>query len=289
MDSPVLPHIIQEHAPLSLAKADGWAVLLFGLVYLVTLVSVLPKWPRVTWLLPLVWFYLGCTRVRHAPLFAITAGLAVADMLPHTRWAAMLARRGSDLFQFPAEAASPAQRRFDWRPALAPCCVVLAALLLQTGRVEVPAVGHGWARLDPAYWPVGLRPALERYDHRPGGTAVFNEYLFGGFLIYYTPGYRVFVDDRCELYGDRWLQDYVNAEVGGTGPYIQDLERRYEPFDLALTRTGSGFDDYFGGSGQWVAVERTESATLYRRGTAALTATGPPPRAARGPGDPVSD
>jgi hypothetical protein len=35
----------------------------------------------------------------------------------------------------------------------------------------------------------------------PDGTPIFNEVLFGGFLIYLTLGLRVFIDDRCELYG----------------------------------------------------------------------------------------
>jgi hypothetical protein len=35
--------------------------------------------------------------------------------------------------------------------------------------------------------------------------------VLGGFLIDYTPGLRVFIDDRCELYGDEWLLNYVHA------------------------------------------------------------------------------
>ena len=35
--------------------------------------------------------------------------------------------------------------------------------------------------------------------------------LFGGFLIYHTPGFRVFIDDRCELYGDEFMVKYVKA------------------------------------------------------------------------------
>ena len=34
---------------------------------------------------------------------------------------------------------------------------------------------------------------------------------FGGFLIAYTPGLRVFIDDRCELYGDDRLIEYGRA------------------------------------------------------------------------------
>ena len=40
---------------------------------------------------------------------------------------------------------------------------------------------------------------------RPPGTRIFCEYAYGGFLIYHAPGYRVFIDDRCELFGDEFL------------------------------------------------------------------------------------
>src|SRR5207253_2234543 len=103
MDSPILPQIIKEHAPLSMTRPDGQVVLLLALLYLLTLVGTLPARPRVTWVLPLVWFYLSCTRIRHAPLFSIPAALAIADMLPHTLWARAMERRRSDLFVRPSE------------------------------------------------------------------------------------------------------------------------------------------------------------------------------------------
>lgn len=268
MDSSVLPQIIREHAPLDLTKPDGLAVLAFAGVYGFVLVGVLPACPRVSWLLPLVWLYLGCTRVRHAPLFAVTATVAIADMMPHTRWARALARSGSDLFQFPV-AARP--RRWDIRPALLPICVVTVAFVLQQAGVAAPVIGHGWARLDPAYWPV---EAVAHLQPESGGRPVFNEYLFGGFLIRYAPGCRVFVDDRCELYGDRWLSEYVRAEESDTASYVRDCERRYAPFDRALTRTGSRFDRYFASAPDWKAVARGEGGTLYERPpTAGLTAS----------------
>jgi hypothetical protein len=259
-----LPKIIQEHAPLDPAKPDGWIVVVFGLVYVAVLVNTLPRWPRVTWLLPCIWFYLACTRIRHAPLFSITAALAIADMLPHTRWAARKVLAGSDLFQLPKPETQ--RRAFNWKPALLPLCVLVAVVCLQVRQVRVPAVGHGWARLDPAYWPVELLPTLRAYqDGQPAGTPIFNEYLYGGFLIYQTPGFRVFVDDRCELYGDKWLQEYVRAEWQDTAEHFRKWEATYPAFALALTRTGSGFDEYLAASRQWRPIQHTETATLYGR------------------------
>jgi len=274
MESETLTRIIVEHRPLSPASADGKVVIGVTVLYAAALASIWPRWPRVVWLLPLVWLVLAWMRVRHAPLFGVTAALALADMLPFTRFAAWATRSGSDLYQ-PPPAAPPG--RFDWRPALLPALLMLLAAGLQQARVVVPVVGHGWARLDPDYWPVELLPALRRYqDARPDGTPIFNEYLDGGFLIYHTPGYRVFVDDRCELYRtpdeqyrDEWLDRYVAAEGENTAAAIHAWERDYGRFEFALVRTRQpgemGFDRYFSTSPAWEIVQRTATATLYRR------------------------
>jgi hypothetical protein len=271
-----LPDLIVEHAPLDPRSPGGLMILTFGTVYFFVFVGVLPGRPRVTWLLPFVWFYLSCTRIRHAPLFAATATLALADMLPATRWARWLARPGSDLFVYPVKDSTHSQRL---KPAsyLLPCGAVLAAFFLliyrvpawkfDVGPVEIATPGHGCAKLDPDYWPVDLLPELKKHqDDRPDGTPIFNEYLFGGFLIYFTPGYRVFVDDRCELFGDRWLNEYVRVEQGTQDARLafKHWEEDYPPFDLALTRTGSAFDDYFRTSG-WIRIKKTETATFYKR------------------------
>src|SRR5579884_260655 len=264
MDSPLLPHIIREHAPLDITKPYAWAVVLLGLIYLLALASAWPRW-RISWLLPLVWLVLAWTRVRHTPLFAVAAAVSLADILPHTHWVARLIRSGSDWFQLPAQDDAKA-RPSRWRPALVPVLAVLLALFLQLERIAAPVVGHGWARLDPVQWPVALLPDLRRLE--PG--AIFNEYADGGFLIYFTPGLRVFVDDRCELYGDAWLRDYVAAEAGDVASHMQVWQAEYRKghavaFDYALTRAGSAFDDYFQTADGWRVRRRTEIATLYQR------------------------
>jgi hypothetical protein len=263
MHAPLLPELIQEHAPLNPARPDGIMVLVFGAVYIFVLLGARPKEWRVTWLLPIVWLVLAFTRVRHAPLFAITAGSALADLLPHTRWALWLARPGSDLFQFPTGTET---RRSDWRPALLPAVLVLSSLALQMSRAQIPIVGHDWAQLDSEFWPVELVPDLRREAEAHPGAPIFNEYALGGFLIYYAPDMRVYVDDRCEVYGDQWLNAYVRASAGDSAAYLQECQRRYGPFDLALTQPGSGFDRFFKDSPDWSVVGRSRAATLYQRG-----------------------
>jgi len=263
-----LPRLIKEHSPLDLSERNAWVILLFGLLYLLLLIGTLPGRPRIVWLLPLVWFGLACMRVRHAPLFATASLIAIADLFPRTRYAESLEDRGSDLFMMPDSHPDPVPTREKLAALVLPIGAVLLAFVLQWERIEAPVIGHGWARLDPEIWPVEMLDELRTHQgERKGGTKIFNEYAYGGFLIRFAPGYRVFVDDRCELFGDRWLEEFLAAPALDSGLLIEVWEERYGPFDYALVRndSNSGFAAYFEQSPEWVEVKQTDKAILFQR------------------------
>jgi hypothetical protein len=260
MASPAIARLIQEHQPPDPSGPEFRLLGLLGLAYLAALVSTLPRWPRVTWLIPLAWLALALARVRHAPLFGITAALALADMLPATRLAAWLARPGRDWFR----AAGPAHEGGAWRAMALPVAVVVAAVVCQVAGLRVPVLGRGWARPDPRTCPVGLLPALRGYERQAAGDGrIFNDLLYGGFLIYYVPGLKVFIDDRCELYGDARLTEFAEAASRAPGR-VEAWSRRYR-FRLALVQDGSGFDRYLDRADEWRLVRRADGAALYRR------------------------
>ena len=254
-------------------------VLLFGAIYLFALAGLRPQWPRACWLVPLVWFALAISRIRHSPLFALTALVALADILPRTRWAAWLAESGHDLYR----PSSPDHlHNWRWRAAVLPVLAVALALVLQWQGVEAPVIGRGWAKLDQKVWPVELEESLHDCEQAPDSDNnhhIFNEYAYGGFMIYHTPGLKVFVDDRCELYGGEWLLEFVDVEINMSKEnltaddyaagyaYLEKMQRRYGgKFDLALTATGSGYDALFCDSPEkWEVVTKTTTATLYKR------------------------
>lgn len=296
MESETLTRIIIEHWSMAetfkqrgLAQSsDALLIIVLGVLYVAALLSTLPRWPRVTWLLPLVWFYLAYSRIRHGPLFAVTAAIALADLLPYSRPARWLARTGSDLFQPPPDAKDAAPPPRDWRPAYLPVLLVAFSLIAQVKQVTLPVFGHGWARLDPRYWPMEVLDDLQRVEKgQPDGAPIFNEYQYGGFLIYFTPRFRVFVDDRCELYRgpgqeytDQWLDNFVKAETSETATAMRKWEAQYGRFNFALvrTRTGGadqGFDDYFRTSAEWKVIKRTATATFYERTAKPLAHAGP--------------
>jgi hypothetical protein len=262
MGEPVLKQIIQEHSALDWNDPGSWPVLGFAGLYLALLAGVPPRRMRVTWLLPIVWFVLALDRVRHAPLFAVVALVAMASLWPHTLWAQWLKTRRPDLYQPPESQQTP-----TWANLWLPAAAVLIAFGLQAARIEAPLVGSGWARLDPRHWPVELIGVLkENEPHSAAGNHLFNDYIDGGFVIYHAPGYKVFVDDRCEVFGGEWLLRQVKATSENTDQAIDAWEKEYGRFDFALTRVGTHFDSYFASrSDTWTCLKRGETAAFYKR------------------------
>jgi hypothetical protein len=274
-----LPSIIKEHSRINPEEFGGLTILAFGGLYLILLMTVPVRRIRVIWLLPVLWFALACLRVRHAPLFAVAALVGLADFFPATRIAAAWQRKKSDMFTPPTgpddESVSDA-----FRPFIVPAVLVGVAVVLQTLGVTLAVLGSGWAQLDPTRWPTELLPELREHQYdRKEGTRIFNEYEYGGFLIQQTPGYRVFIDDRCELFGDEFLLRFVEIrtrlESAKDWELIDLLSDPAEPFavwrekygdpDFALVETDGGFDLAFRHMTNWREVKRTKTATLFQR------------------------
>ncbi|MDY3551075.1 hypothetical protein R5W24_000149 [Gemmata sp. JC717] len=261
MNAGELREIIAEHRPFDVTASYAWPVLALALLYLLVLYGVKRSALRVSWLLPLVWLALSFSRCRHVSLFAVVTLVTVTAMWKHTRWALWLAARRPDLYQ-PGSARTRPWWAHVWAPALA----VSLALGLQVARVPVPLIGSGWATHDPTAWPVDVLDALKEHEPRAGEpNRLFNsEYIYGGFVIYHAPGYKVFVDDRCELTGGPWLVNYVHA-AEAPGAAVTDWQDRYGHFDFALTRTGTPFDEWFRAAPEWRPIKSAPTATFYTR------------------------
>lgn len=144
---------------------------------------------------------------------------------------------------------------------LLPVVITIVALIAFHGSANMPSTEQQWVKLDTTHWPVDILPevqALER-NNLPG-TPIFNDMLFGGFLMYHTPGLRVFIDDRCELYGDDLIMKYVQAQKSD----FKEWEKAYR-FNFALLELNSSYRKYFDDDPGWIAIKRGQSAILYRR------------------------
>ena len=258
--SETVKNYMEEHKPLDLSRSDGKAVVAFGIFYLVILAGTLPKRPRVTWLIPLVWFALSITSIRHGPLFCAVGLVALADLLPEALWFRWLKKYGDTFACDPAALTSP----IGWKVWSAMAGMVLIALGLQAAKMPVPVVGYGWAQFDSKMVPVEMIEPLQEYAKtRPDGFPIFNDANLGGFLIYFTPNLKVFMDDRCELYGDAGLRDYIDT-IHDHPERIEDWARK-APFDRALVESDTVMDAYLKKSERWKEVARCKKAALYER------------------------
>ncbi len=270
MGSDVLPRLIVEHAPLKLLTVEGAMISALFVVYLFVLIRAWRSGPRITWFIPMVWFLLALSRVRHGPLFAMTAAVAVADM-----WDCARRMRTDTSFSLrpPLLHAAP-------RFAVVPIAALCLGLSLQHFNVRLPLVGSDWARLSPRYWPTTavdvLNQDLARRSDRAGrsdqagarasrrtGDAprLFNDMLFGGYLIYAAPKVRPFIDDRCELHRDHGLLRYAGIQKD---PVLINGLAAMDDVRYALVRTGLPLQQYLATSPYWRQLHTDNTASLYR-------------------------
>ena len=262
---------------MDLATPIGFASLGLAAIYTVILFSALAQRLRITWLIPAIFFLLALMRVRNAPPFAIAAVLTLPDMLPHSRLAKWLNNLGwvSIKGGGPAigrharagrghDAAKPGYVFAILYNFLFPLILVCMVLTIQSIKVSLPVIGSGWARFDSAHWPIDLLAELRELNESGSATPwrIFNDFEFGGFLIYHTPNLKVFVDGRCPLYGSEFLFAYTSARQDNP-QQISDWQRQYQ-FQYALVEAGCSFDAYLQRSGRWTLIGRCEAAALYR-------------------------
>src|SRR5262249_20169412 len=103
----------------------------------------------------------------------------------------------------------------------------------------------------------------QRVAEGPAAARVLDEMLFGGFLIYYAPGATVYIDDRCELYGEKELNAYVDA-CWRQPETIDEWSRQYDA-RTALVKAGSQLDGYLSKSAGWRCLYRDSAAALFAR------------------------
>jgi hypothetical protein len=267
MGSSAISQLIQEHASvvtlLYYGETSSYVtialLLCFGLFYSALLAGIDRRDQRFIWYIPLIWFFLSLSRIRHAPLFAMMAVVAIAEMFPYCRWVNSLGNRG--LVTFKVRDVVNEMSEWSISRYLIPAVITGVALIVFNGSAQLPSTAQKWVKLDDAHWPIEILPELQTIEKsRPQGTPIFNDMLFGGFLIYHTPGFRVFIDDRCELYGDKFIIKYVKADRTDYAAWEQ-----FYRFDLALLSPDSNYKKYFEGNPDWLVIKRCRAAVLYQK------------------------
>jgi hypothetical protein len=195
-------------------------------------------------------------------LFAIVTGLVMADVLPASGVFAWLKNRDLVVESNSANSLRPAVSW--WQSFALPMVLVVVTLFTQMSGAPIPVVGRGWVRWDPQRWPVDLMANLEEIESRKDGeTRIINSLAFGGFLEFHTPRLKPFIDDRCELFGDKFLSDYFLGETrmpDRINDWAMEYHARY-----ALVIRASPFDDYLSRSVNWKLIRRDAAGALFER------------------------
>jgi len=122
--------------------------------------------------------------------------------------------------------------------------------------------------------PADLADEMRAYAASvPPGTRIFNDANLGGFLIYHTPTLKIFMDDRCELYGDDQIAYYsetLGLPPDELGPRFEDWSNRFQ-FGRALVMTDPtgleipSLEQYLLSSPGWREVARGKRAVIFER------------------------
>lgn len=144
--------------------------------------------------------------------------------MQHMRQLAILAMAGPMLIAEPLgrawrpDSAGPAAR-----PPLAEVAAPMAVAVALLAGLVVWRLAHPVIRVDQRATPVSA------LAHVPPGLAsqpVFNDYSFGGWLIF--KGVRPFIDGRADMYGDAFLQSYLKAERGADPGAVAGTFQRWK-------------------------------------------------------------
>jgi hypothetical protein len=111
--------------------------------------------------------------------------------------------------------------------------------------------------LNEARYPVEVADFVRRY--RPPAE-LFNTYLWAGYELWALPDYRVFIDNRMEVYPESVIRDYL-AVVRGT-PGWDDVLRRWGVRTIIAER-GSPLEQLLGQSGRWAEVFAGREAAVF--------------------------
>jgi hypothetical protein len=223
---------------LSLATPRGFEELVFP--FFVLGMKVLPnilEWRSATFQQPtlfegslIITLFLGLWRGIRVPPFRLLLLVALVHMaLQHVRQEAVLALLAPMLLAEPFGRSinpdRPGPRQvapIGWKPSWrVPSVPVAAALATAAAVVVVARLAMPLVRTDNGNVPV---TALAHVPPQLLSQPVFNEYAFGGYLIF--KGVKPYIDGRADMYGDAWVQQYL-AIAGGAQPTVDDAFKRW--------------------------------------------------------------
>ena len=242
---------LQEWQPLSMSGLAGRSYAL----YLAGLIVAMALWYRriepVRWVIGVVFLAFSFRHMRNIPFFLIVSLPLCAELLSDGY--AGLRRR----WPFSDVAAN----RADFAAA-----VLTAAILMWLGPEHMHRIVLSGTR--PAeYFKTTSYPieAVEwmRANRDQTGQRLYNDYAYGGFLLWWMPGTRIFIDGRMPAWrsGERVIfRDYM--ALTGAHPDLSILTKY--SVDWALVRKQTPLEEDLARHAGWSRIYDDQKAAIYR-------------------------
>ena len=242
---------LQEWQPFSLSALAGRRYML----YLAALGIGMALWYRriqpVRWVVGVVFLAFSFRHMRNIPFFLIWSLPFVADVMAHAFERSFRRWPLSDAWARKGELGA---------------AVLLAGVLWWLGPEHVGRVALSGTR--PAEFFRATSYPIEAVEwlhahHEQAGQRLYNDYAYGGFLLWWLPGTKVFIDGRMPAWqrGQRdILRDYL--ALTGEAPDMSVLAKY--SVDWALVKRQTPLEEGLARSAAWSRVYDDEKAAIYR-------------------------
>ncbi|MFH1088392.1 MAG: hypothetical protein V1719_00955 [Patescibacteria group bacterium] len=237
---------ISEWQAVSLAQPMAYNFAIYLVVIVILLILTYRKIEPTRWA---IWITLLCLSFlywRNMPFFMIASlGLLSETIQKYTHlvWDSLTRRR--------------------W--LLIIFCVIIAILISQRILDNSKALNLDNQLRQSQYYPVD---ALNWVKSHPDqiGTKMFNEYGWGGFLIWRFPEQKVFIDGRMPYWqmDDKFVFADTQYAVSAGAGAIQMLEERYG-VDWIMVLTGRPLDWALSGQPSWEKIYNDNISVIYRK------------------------
>lgn len=205
-------------------------------------------------------FLLNLRRIRLKDLLLAGAGIYMATS--HNRWIALFA-----YFSAPVAAANISEwmerRRANWNANLSALVFFLLAVLSYDYARNWKQLGLG---LKSAIYP---ESTVEFMKKNAITGNMYNEYVFGGYLIFNHPEARVFIDGRTPTVYSPYF--FWTSRLVDTTDTWKRLVEEYG-IEVALVKLNVPFCEKLHKSGEWTAVSFDDVAALYLKDNGAYGA-----------------
>jgi hypothetical protein len=239
-----LRQFIQEWNSPNFQSTATWPLIAMVIVSVAAAWLSRSQWDWVSFLLWGGTLFMALLYGRNFAVFAVAAAPVLS------MWADdALRARGWTLRSRPTHARYP---RLNW-----------ALVVLVWAGVLLYVVGAVWPsrvmrEAQRAVLPIDAVAWLKQ--ERPEGR-LFNSYNWGGYLIWATPEYPVFIDGRTDLYGE-FVRTYFQI-ANGLGRWREALDEY--AVDIVMVEAGSGLDRVLRREPGWRLAYRDDLAVIHLR------------------------